>query len=192
MLSSFNQDLREAGVSPPAMRITSVRIHHLTAKLKERFGWSLDWTEKRSVTLVEVNTDAGLTGWGEGSYGGDRLRQHPELVLGRSPFEVEAIYDDLRPPAAGQFDRGEPTSAGLDVALWDIVGRALNRPVSSLLGRRHSICVNPYCTCMYRKDWPDPAAGLAEEALAWVSKGFRDLNRSSWRDLGGSFLSSRI
>ena len=155
------------------MRITidRVRVHRLTGKLRERFGWSLDWTDKRTATLVEVNTNCGLTGWGDGSFGGERLLRHPELVIGRSPFEVEAIFDDLREPSAAQRDRGEPTSAGLDVALWDVVGKALGVSVSSLFGRRHTSRVAPYCTCMYRKDWPDPAQGLAEEALGWVAKG---------------------
>ncbi|MCC7233708.1 MAG: mandelate racemase/muconate lactonizing enzyme family protein [Bryobacterales bacterium] len=157
------------------MKITRVRIHRIEGKLKERFGWSLNWTGVRTATLVEVNTDEGITGWGDGNYGGERLLAYPELVIGRSPFEMEAIFDDLREPAAGQFDRGEPTSAGLDLALWDIAGRALGKPVSALLGNRISDRVRPYCTCMYRKDWSDPAASLAEEARGWVARGHRIL-----------------
>jgi D-galactarolactone cycloisomerase len=157
------------------MKIARVRIHRLTGKLRQRFGWSLNWTDTRTATLVEVNTGDGLTGWGDGGYGGDRLRLNPELVIGRSPFEVEAIYDDLRPPAQGQHDRGEPDSAGLDTALWDLIGQAAGQPISRLIGRRYRTRVQPYCTCMYRKDWPDLAVGLAEEARSWVAKGFRIL-----------------
>jgi D-galactarolactone cycloisomerase len=157
------------------MKITRVVVHRLEAPLRERFGWSLNWTDKRTATLVEVQTDSGLTGWGDGSWGGDRLRQHPELVIGRSPFEAAAIHDDLRPPAACQHDRGEPAAAGLDTALWDLMGKALGLPVSRLLGHRYIDRVLVYCTCMYRKDWPDLGAGLAEEALSWVAKGFRIL-----------------
>jgi D-galactarolactone cycloisomerase len=167
--------LREAGISLPRLKITGVRIHHLAGKVRERFGWSLNWADTRTATLVEVTTDAGLTGWGDGSFGGERLLRHPELAIGRSPFEVEAIFDGLRPPAAAQHDRGEPSSAGLDVALWDICGQALGKPIWALLGHRQAERVRPYCTCMYRKDWPDFAAGLAEEALGWKSQGFRIL-----------------
>ena len=70
----------------PALRITGVTIHKLRAPLARRFGWSLNWTDSRSVTLVEVTTDAGLTGWGDGNSGERRLLDHPELVVGRSPF----------------------------------------------------------------------------------------------------------
>jgi D-galactarolactone cycloisomerase len=156
-------------------RITRVRIHKLTGPLKERFGWSLAWTNTRSATVVEVNTDSGLTGWGDGSYGGDLLLRHPELVIGRSPLEFEAIFDDLRPPSAAQHDRGEPSSAGLDAAIWDVAGRTLSLPIWKMLGRRFTPRVMPYCTCMYRKDWPDLAEGLAQEALGWIARGFRVL-----------------
>ncbi len=157
----------------PRIRITGIRAHLLMGRLKERFGWSLRWTEVRTATLVEVTTDAGLTGWGEGGWGGEALRAHPELVLGRSPFEVDAIYDEVRPPAEGQLRMGAARAGGLDVALWDIVGQALGAPVWRLLGKKYRDRVEPYCTALYRKDWPDMSEGLAEEAVGWKRAGFR-------------------
>lgn len=165
--------LRVAGETVPKIRITGVKSHRLTGKLKQRFGWSLGWTDVRSATLVEVNTDAGLTGWGDGGDGMELLRRNRELVVGRSPFEVESIFDSLRPPARGQSKMGPPTGGGLDVALWDLVGQALGKPVSQLLGHQYRTRVQPYCTALYRKDWPDLAAGLAAEASGWKAKGFK-------------------
>src|SRR5579864_9545098 len=112
------EDVGNAGIPLPKMRITGVRVHKLAGSLKQRFGWSLNWTDRREATLVEVNTDAGLTGWGDGAYGGDLLLRNPELVIGRSPFEVEAIFDDLRLPPQHQQRTGQPWCGGLDVALW--------------------------------------------------------------------------
>jgi D-galactarolactone cycloisomerase len=157
----------------PRIRITGVKAHHLVGKLKQRFGWSLNWTDKRDADLIEVTTDAGLTGWGEGSYAPELLRQDKALVIGRSPFEVEAIFEDLRPPARGQSRMGPPAGAGIDVALWDIVGQALGKPVYQLLGHPYRTRVQPYCTGLYRKDWPDLAAGLAAEAQGWKDRGFK-------------------
>ena len=172
-----NADLREGleapGASVPRLRVTSVKAHALRGRLKERFGWSLRWAQERTATLVEVTTDAGLTGWGDGGWGGEVLRERPELVLGRSPFEVEAIYDELRPPPQGQRRMGSATAGGLDVALWDLVGQALGVPVWRVLGHKYRDRVEPYCTALYRKDWPDLAAGLAEEASGWKRAGFR-------------------
>jgi L-alanine-DL-glutamate epimerase-like enolase superfamily enzyme len=50
----------------PRLQIAEVRLHKLAAPIRERFGWSLNWTTQRTVTLVEVITDEGLVGWGDG------------------------------------------------------------------------------------------------------------------------------
>jgi len=167
--------LRAEGTAIPKIRITGVRAHHLTGKLKQRFGWSLNWTDTRQAVLVEVTTDAGLTGWGDGGYAPELLRRDKQLVIGRSPFEVESIFESLRPPARGQSKMGPPAGGGIDVALWDIAGQALGRPVCELLGHVYRTRVQPYCTALYRKDWPDLAAGLAEEARGWKERGFRSM-----------------
>jgi D-galactarolactone cycloisomerase len=159
----------------PEIRITEVRIHHLDGPIRERFGWSLGWTCRRTATLVEVRTDAGLTGWGDGYFGGDILQTHPELVIGRSPFEAEAIYDSLRPFVWKQARSGASVCGGLDTALWDLMGRALGLPVSRLFGKVWRDRVEPYCTALYRKDWKDLAEGLAGEAAAWKVAGYRSM-----------------
>jgi D-galactarolactone cycloisomerase len=155
------------------LRITEIRIHRLAADNPERFGWSLGWTRRRSATLVEVRTDSGLTGWGDGMSGGDKLARHPELVIGRSPFEAEAIYDSLRAAPAMQSRRGPQLCGGLDTALWDLMGQALGLPVNRLFGQVQRDRVEAYCTALYRKDWPDLAQGLAAEAAEWKRQGFR-------------------
>ncbi|MEK7752963.1 MAG: mandelate racemase/muconate lactonizing enzyme family protein [Acidobacteriota bacterium] len=164
-----------AGISPPKIRISGVRIHSLAGRLQERFGWSLGWTETRTATLVEVTTDAGLTGWGDGACNAALLAQYAGRIIGRSPFEVEAIYEELREPAGPQQRPGPPAAPALDIALWDLAGQALGVPVSALLGRRYRDRVSVYLTALYRKDWPDLAGGLACEARSWVAAGFRAL-----------------
>jgi D-galactarolactone cycloisomerase len=47
------------------MKITGVRTHVLRSALEQPFAFSQGWVRQRSATLVEVSTDAGLTGWGE-------------------------------------------------------------------------------------------------------------------------------
>lgn len=157
------------------MFITEVHIHQLTGKLKERFGWSLNWTWTRHATLVEVRTDSGLTGWGDGYFGGDYLLRNPDLVIGQTPFQAEAIYDSLR--AAGGFqERSQPPRCGgLDMALWDLQGKALRQPLNQLLGRKYRDRVEPYCTALYRKDCSDLADRLAEEAVEWEQRGYRTI-----------------
>ena len=161
---------------PPAaadIRITNLRTHVLSAPLKERFGWALNWTSHRSVKLVEVSTDAGLTGWGEGAAAEEILARQPELLLGRSPFESESIYNELRAEPQNQCRAGAPLGPGLDIALWDLKGKALGVPVSRLLGQQHRTRVKAYLTALYRKDWTNLAAGLTQEALEWKAAGYR-------------------
>lgn len=156
------------------LRIAEVRLHKLAAPIRERFGWSLNWTGTRTVTLVEVVTDEGLTGWGDGGLY-DELQRRPEAVVGRSAFEVEAIFDELRAAPILQRRTGAQWAGGLDVALWDLIGQALGVPVSQLIGRRYRSRVEPYCTALYRKDWRDLGEGLAEEACSWKAQGFRSI-----------------
>ena len=155
------------------LRIRRVRIHKLRAPLREPFGWSLAWTDHRTATLIEVTTDNGITGWGDGATGEQQLLAHRELLIGRSLFEVEGIYEDLRASAGHQERRGPSLCGGLDSAIWDALGQAVGLPVSNLLGARQRAAVRPYCTSLYRKRWPDLEEGLCAEAAEWKARGFR-------------------
>jgi D-galactarolactone cycloisomerase len=161
------------GWSVPRVKITGVRVHKLTATLKERFGYSLNWTNKRTGQLVEVLTDVGLSGWGDGFCDTGILTKCSELVIGRSPFEIEGIYQALRRPPAPQQRSGPPSAPGLDLALWDLVGKILDRPVCALFGQPYRNKIQPYVTALYRRDWPDLCEGLACEARDWKSAGYR-------------------
>ena len=152
------------------MKITRIRVHHLEASLSRRFGWSLGWTDRRTATLVEVETSDGLKGWGDGRAGRD-----PSLALGRSPFEAASIWEAQRPPMVLQSRRGEAICGGLDTALWDLQAKVVGLPLHRLMGHTHRSRVQPYLTALYRQDWSDFASGLAEEALAWKAKGYRTL-----------------
>lgn len=161
--------------SPPPLRITRIRIHRLVGPLREPFGWSLNWTRVRTATLVEVNTDEGLTGWGEGNCDISVLAAQVERLMGRSPFEMEAIHEELRYPAGPQQMPGPCAAPALDIALWDLAGKALGLPVSALMGKRFRTEVQPYVTALYRKAGKDLSRVLAEEARAWVEQGYRVL-----------------
>jgi D-galactarolactone cycloisomerase len=153
------------------MKITAIRVHRLEARLRQRFAWSLHWTDKRVGTLVEVETDSGLTGWGDGAVP-DAALAKMQGFIGRSPFEAEAIFDELRAPGLLQGRPGEPMFGSLDVALWDLQGKALGLPVCNLLGRVYRRQVRPYCTALYRVDCGDLPRALAEEAAGWKAQGY--------------------
>jgi D-galactarolactone cycloisomerase len=175
--------LLAAGKSIPDLKITGIKVHVVSEALKEPMGYCCapgDVLGMKSVgsSVIEVETDAGLVGWGDGPWGGDVLRKNRELVIGRSPFEAEAIFDEITDLSADAFQarlpRFAPSPGGLDVALWDLMGKALDRPVCQILGKQHRQRVMPYASAGYRKNWTDLAAGFAEELHHWTHDvGFR-------------------
>ena len=95
----------------------------------------------RNWPIVQVGTDAGVTGIGEAyPVGPDKavaetVRYFEEWLLGFAPFDGERIWHELY--AGSRFPTGSViTSAirGIDQALWDIKGKALDVPVYQLLG----------------------------------------------------------
>lgn len=153
------------------MKITSVHFHRLRQDLAE----PLSWGAGRNCThlggqVIEVRTDAGLTGWGDGFSGIEPLQACPELVIGRSPFEAEAIFQEM-----GALTRGGVLPGGLDIAMWDLMGKALDRPVCELFGQVVRREITPYASVGYRKEsQPEPLAALVEEMRHWThDQGFR-------------------
>lgn len=117
------------------MKIVDIIPYVLSTPLEEPFAFSQGWVDKRSAMVVEIKTDEGVTGWGESLCHG---LQPPEvaasfvefcfkpLLVGRDPFDVEVLWEEIynrtRP-----FGGGAAVNAisGVDIALWDIVGRFL-------------------------------------------------------------------
>jgi len=95
-----------------------------------------------SDVLVKLTTDDGLVGWGEACSGADTasvdaaLRALAPFVLGRDPWNREAMRRDAFTHGLWQFRAGTGNFAwaGIDMALWDICGRACGEPICRLLG----------------------------------------------------------
>ena len=141
----------------------------------------------RYFTLVKVTTSNGIVGWGEvyaASIGPRAMRAVIADVFhrhaaGTSPFDVERLF--RRCHSAGFSQRPDPTVmgafSGIEMACWDIVGKALDQPVHRLIGGRVNERLRAY-TYLYPTPAQDPAtfyndpdaAGIA--AAAWADEGF--------------------
>jgi D-galactarolactone cycloisomerase len=150
------------------MQITEVRFHHLRYPVSEKYGNSFTWNTARSSTLVEILTDAGITGWGQGT-GPLNASLVQNQVIGRDPFEVEVIWDALN---GGRKQGNAGPTSGLDIALWDIMGKALEVPVYRLLGGAFRNRIPCYASGLFRKDSPDNTQRLVNEARGYVDQGF--------------------
>ena len=99
---------------------------------------------------VEIMTDKGIAGYGQGGpAGGMLVEQHfTKLLLGKDPFDTERNWDILFRSSMSYDRAGIAMHAisGVDMALWDIVGKALNQPVYRLIGGATKARIPAYCT----------------------------------------------
>ena len=166
------------------MKITGVEVHVLKSPLAEPFAFSQGWVRQRSATLVEVVTDDGVTGWGEAFAQG---LEPPEiaaaaieyalkpLLIGADPLATEVLWHRMYHATRDYGRKGSVVAAisALDIALWDIAGRARGEPIHKLLGGAFRDRVEPYATGFYRIKGQGEAARLAEEAVRHHEAGFR-------------------
>ena len=168
------------------MRITNVRAHALRSALPQPFAFSQGWVASRGATLVEVETDEGVTGWGEALCQG---LQPPEiaaaavdgvlksLVIDADPLQPEVLWHRMYHHTRDYGQKGALVGAisGIDIALWDIAGKVRREPVAKLLGGIFRTRVEAYATGFYRLKGHGEASRLAEEAEGHVAAGFRAL-----------------
>ena len=170
------------------MKITEIESFVLSAPLgSERFFSSQCAFPVRNSLLVRVETDAGITGWGEGGQYGP-----PEpvaacvrhvlgpMVLGRDPLDKGRLWHEMYSATRDYGQKGAYIEAisAIDIALWDIAGQYLGEPIHRLLGGAFRSSVAAYATgCYYRDDgagdhrvWLEE---LAAEARSYASAGFR-------------------
>jgi galactonate dehydratase len=120
------------------MKITKVTPWLLHARAAYYFG------RPGEYIFVEVQTDEGITGWGEVTTThpvANRavcaiLRELSPMIVGDDPIQIEKIWNKIFRRFTYMGSRGATTNAisGIDIALWDIRGKALNQPIYNLLG----------------------------------------------------------
>lgn len=148
------------------MKIVDVKTYPVVYPVKEPFSNGMRTTRQRPFGIVEVITDSGLSGWGEGT-GVPARRALESQVIGRSPFDYEVIWEGLQLQGT---DIG--AISGVDIALWDLMGKALDKPIYQLLGGAFRSKVEAYATGLFRRERSDPTAALVEEARGYVDQGF--------------------
>lgn len=169
------------------MRITDVEAIPLRRELDERFANAQKWIESREYCLVNIATDAGISGWGEcwGPIAGNREiieeTVGPALV-GEDPSNVEQIHDDLIFELRSSYHSFIPASvvSGIDIALWDLRGKAVDEPIHRLLGGERRGEVQAYATGHFFRpgnDFDTLRATIIDEATSHVAAGFQALKQ---------------
>jgi D-galactarolactone cycloisomerase len=160
-------------------RIRSIRAHVLEAPLQQAFAYSQAWYDRRTALLVEIQTEGGVVGWGE-AFGPARINAAvvahlAPLIVGRDALAVEAHWETLYNALRDHGQKGGAVQglSAIDIALWDVRGRALGVPIHTLLGGPLRTRVGAYATGLYRRQRDDHAAYLSEEAESYVTRGFQ-------------------
>ena len=164
------------------MKITSIKSVPISFRVPEgqnvRLG--IGRAVKRDAVLLKVETDEGITGWGEAHHGrcpGAIAKlidtTITELVLGMDALDTTAVWKQVYRMQLASHGMGYASAmalSGLDLALWDIRGKAFGLPLYRMLGGGdHAL---PAYAGGISLGWQDPAS-LAEEAQMHVANGYR-------------------
>ena len=171
------QGVRTFGVSVLAndtVKIRSILAAPLFGE-SPKGGWSNEIKPEDSVhTLIAVQTDAGVTGFGSVFTNGGLveagLKVLEPLVIGENALEPERVTEKLHQHTfwLGRGGTLTHTISGIDIALWDILGKVLRQPVARLLGGVYRTRVKPYCSLLMEE--PEPMRNVV---AAYRAKGFR-------------------
>ena len=166
------------------MKITSVRSHVLQYDMPEELGYSQQYYAKRSAHLVEVETDEGITGWGECFGPGNVALANKGIVeqviqpmiLDHDPLDRDVLWHKVYNLLRDHGQKGMPLQSlsGVDIALWDIAGKVAGMPLHKLIGGAHRTEVQSYGYGMMlkRESVADHVARFADEAAAIRDMGF--------------------
>ncbi len=166
------------------MKITAVHSHVLQYDLPEELGYSQQYYARRTAHLVEVQTDDGITGWGECFGPGNVALANKgivekviqPMVLGDDPLDRDMIWHKVYNLLRDHGQKGMPMQAlsGVDIALWDIAGKVAGLPLHKLIGGAHRDRVRAYGYGMMlkRESVADHVARFRDEAAAILDMGF--------------------
>lgn len=163
------------------MEVEDVETIPVGRDLGERFANYQKWRDSRSYCLVRISAD-GYEGWGEcwGPVAGNQEIVEETVapwLEGKDARDVEQIHDDLRHILRMNYHTFTPTGvvSAIDMALWDILGKARGEPVSRLLGARRRDSVQAYATGGFFRDVDDfdqQREIITDEVCGHVEAGF--------------------
>ncbi len=160
------------------MRIQEIKTHVVVQKLETQFGMSQWLWNSRAGCLLEIITDEGIIGWGE-CFGPAQANAalinelFAPLLTGQDPMQRARIWENLYNRTREFGRKGIAISAlsGIDIALWDIFGKALGQPIAKLLGGATDEPIKAYASSFYYSD--DARYSLEKDAEVSMQQGFQ-------------------
>src|SRR5260370_2121171 len=166
------------------MKIAEPRITGLAGGTVEG-GWVDDLKPEEDInTIIEVVTDEGLVGIGSAMTSKALVEAAVKLLrrmlIGERADEPARVSERLRQSTFWQGRGGavEHAISGIDIALWDLMGKICNQPVARLLGGYYRDRIKPYGSLLF-----DEPPKLREKLQQAVSRGFKAI-KMGWRPFG--------
>ena len=167
------------------MKISSIKSHVLRYELDKELGYSQQYYKHRTAHLVEIETDEGITGWGEcfgpgnialaNKYIVEKVIQ--PLIIGEDPINKEHIWHKVYNLLRDSGQKGMPIQAlsGIDIALWDILAKKAKLPLYQLLGGKtnNKIPVYGYGMMLQKKSVEELCELFKKEANQIKEKNFK-------------------
>ena len=167
------------------MKISSIKSHVLRYELDKELGYSQQYYKPRPAHLVEIETDEGITGWGEcfgpgnialaNKYIVEKVIQ--PLIIGEDPINKEYIWHKVYNLLRDSGQKGMPIQAlsGIDIALWDILAKKAKLPLYQLLGGKTNskIPVYGYGMMLQKKSVEELCELFKKEANQIKEKNFK-------------------
>ena len=167
------------------MKINSIKSYVLRYELDKELGYSQQYYKHRTAHLVEVETDEGITGWGEcfgpgnialaNKYIVEKVIQ--PLIIGEDPINKEYIWHKVYNLLRDSGQKGMPIQAlsGIDIALWDILAKKAKLPLYQLLGGKtnNKIPVYGYGMMLQKKTVEELCELFKKEANQIKEKNFK-------------------
>jgi D-galactarolactone cycloisomerase len=158
----------------PAVKIRSITAAPLFGQ-SPKGGWSAEIRPEDSIhALIAVHTDAGITGYGsvftDGRLVQSGLQVLEPLYAGENALEPERVTEKLHQNTfwMGRGGTLTHTISGIDIALWDILGKVTGMPVGRLLGGCYRKRIQPYCSLLMEQ----PMA-MADVVSQYRAQGFK-------------------
>src|SRR4051794_38142841 len=156
------------------MKIRDITAFGLVGKTPEG-GWSAELQPEDCVhTIIAVRTEDGVTGWGSVFTSADLVKASLAALrpffAGENALEPERVSEKLHQNTfwIGRGGAITHTISGIDIALWDILGKVTGQPVGRLLGGRYRDRVKPYASILMREP-----GRMRDELAPIVEQGFR-------------------
>ena len=167
------------GIERENIKITDIKISLLSYELEKDEQWpdgdnnGIIW--KTTTVITEVFTDKGIVGIGGSSRyrGPERMKKYLDevikpIIIGKNPFDVEYLTGGI----CGRCGQG--VWAGVDTALWDIIGKAKNMPVYKMLATDNEPDPHIRCYASYGVNWKfyDHPETLIEDGIRYKEEGY--------------------